>query len=323
MISTAIDNFLETNNIDNISPSLLWQTLKVVIRGDIISYTSRVNKTRKQEQERLLSSIFDIDRQYSASPTPELYKNKLDLQTKYDLLSSEKTERMLLKSRGFVYEHGEKAGRLLARQLKCKSSDQLITQIQKENGELTTDPLEINNTFKAFYSKLYTSEAPNDNTDMLNFFKNLNTPVISPTYKADLELPFRLTEISNAISAMQSGKAPGPDGYPIEFYKKFSTKLAPLILEMLNDSVGTGALPRTLTEASITLIPKPGKDKTQCGSYRPISLLNSDIKILAKILARRLESVTGLNLTHSTVNKAYIAYNDSHCGKLSIIDIFF
>ncbi|KAG7478922.1 hypothetical protein JOB18_012902 [Solea senegalensis] len=200
---------------------------------------------------------------------------------------------MLLKSRGFVYEHGEKAGRLLARQLKCKSSDQLITQIQKENGELTTDPLEINNTFKAFYSKLYTSEAPNDNTDMLNFFKNLNTPVISPTYKADLELPFRLTEISNAISAMQSGKAPGPDGYPIEFYKKFSTKLAPLILEMLNDSVGTGALPRTLTEASITLIPKSGKDKTQCGSYRPISLLNSDIKILAKILARRLESVTG------------------------------
>lgn len=107
MISTAIDNFLETNKKDNISPSLLWQTLKVVIRGDIISYTSKVNKARKQEQEQLISSIFDIDRQYSASPTPELYKNKLDLQSKYELLSSEKTERILLKSRGFVYEHGK------------------------------------------------------------------------------------------------------------------------------------------------------------------------------------------------------------------------
>lgn len=96
MISTAIDNFLETNNEDNVSPSLLWQTLKVVIRGDIISYTSMVNKARKQELEQLLSSIFDIDRQYSASPTPELYKNKLDLQTKYDLLSSEKTRLCLL-----------------------------------------------------------------------------------------------------------------------------------------------------------------------------------------------------------------------------------
>ncbi len=72
MISTAIDSFLETSKKGNISPSLLWQTLKVVIRGDIISYTSRVNKAKRQEQEQLLSLIFDVDRQYSASPTPEL-----------------------------------------------------------------------------------------------------------------------------------------------------------------------------------------------------------------------------------------------------------
>ncbi len=80
MISTATDRFLEINKKDNISPSLLWQAHKVVIRGDIISYT-RVNKAKWQEQEKL-SSIFDIDRQYSASSTPELYKIKLDLQTK-------------------------------------------------------------------------------------------------------------------------------------------------------------------------------------------------------------------------------------------------
>lgn len=137
--------------------------------------------------------------QYSASPTPEHYKNKLDLQTKYDLLWSEKTEHILLKSQGFVYEHSEKASRLLAHQLKCKFSDQQLTQIQKENGALTTDPLEINNTFKAFYSKLYTLEAPSDDTDMQNFFTNSNSRVISPTHKAELELHSRLTDISNLI----------------------------------------------------------------------------------------------------------------------------
>ena len=144
MISTAIDNFLETNKDNTVSPSLLWQTLKVVIKGDIIAYTSRVNKARRQEQEQLLNSIIDIDHQSSASPTPELYKTKLNLKAKYELLSSDKTERMLLKSRGLVYEHGEKAGRMLAHQLKCKSSDQQIPQIKRENGEITTDPLKIN-----------------------------------------------------------------------------------------------------------------------------------------------------------------------------------
>lgn len=71
-------------------------------------------------------------------------------------------EQFLLRSRGFTYEHGEKAGRLLAHQLKCRAAAQLISQIKKSSDEQTVDPVEINNTFKTFYSNLYTSEFPED-----------------------------------------------------------------------------------------------------------------------------------------------------------------
>uniref|UniRef100_A0A8C5P6L6 Reverse transcriptase domain-containing protein n=1 Tax=Leptobrachium leishanense TaxID=445787 RepID=A0A8C5P6L6_9ANUR len=45
--------------------------------------------------------------------------------------------------------------------------------------------------------------------------------------------------------------------------------------------------PHTLS-ATISVLKKPGKDDTDVRNYRPISLLNTDLKILAKIMANRL-----------------------------------
>lgn len=89
---------------------------------------------------------------------------------------------------------------------------------------------------------------------------------------------------------MQSGKSLGPDGFPVEFFKKFSSLLSPLLLAMFTESFDHSHLPTTLNQASISLLAKKDKDPTLCESYRPISLLNVDFRILAKAVALHLET---------------------------------
>ncbi len=119
----------------------------------------------------------------------------------------------------------------------------------------------------------------------------LTLPKLIDEQRQELDKPITKQEALEALQTLQPGKAPGPDGLSCEFYKEFMSELIDPFLEMLNYSFVRGSLPESLTEANISLILKKGKPADECPSYRPISLLNIDFKILSKILARRLEKV--------------------------------
>ena len=289
-MSTNIDVFIKINKTEDTSPCTLWETFKAYSRGLLISYASYEKRVRERRMADLMSQISQLDQNYASSPSPDAYKERLILQAEFNNLSSTLAEDLLFRCRYAQYEQGDKSSKLLAHQLRQKSSARQILKINTQTGT-TVDPQLINDQFKTFYSHLYTSENQSGLAELDSFFSNLSIPGLDAASASGLEQPITLEEISRAICAMQSGKCPGPDGYPIEFYKKFSDQLAPLLLEMLNESFTNSCLPPTLRQTSISLILKKNKDPLLCGSYRPISLINVDAKLLAKVLAMRLDSI--------------------------------
>lgn len=229
-ITDEIDFFLQVNRTGDISASTLWEALKAYLRGQIISRSSYIRKKKYEKVDELSSEIKTLDSLISISSTPDLIKRRLSLQTEIDLLTSSQAEGLILKSRSRFYEEGDKAFKLLASQLRQKAASRNILQIMLPNGSLTEDHRSINNCFKEYYSKLYLLDIRPDVKDFDNFFSNLNVPTINSASKERLEKNITLEEIHNGITSLQGGKAPGPDGFPTDFYKKFKDKIAPLLV---------------------------------------------------------------------------------------------
>lgn len=167
----------------------------------------------------------------SLNPSPNLYKECQILQTKYELLSTEEAENLFLRAQHRVQEFGDKITNWsLAYHIGKSQASSLIPQLNLSSGITTTFDLNLNE--------------------------------ISPlqTLCEVLEEDIQIKKITDVIASLKTGKAPGPDGFPSDFYKEFSKLLCPLLPSVFSVSLQNSKFPPTLYEATISLILE--KDKS-------------------------------------------------------------
>lgn len=158
------------------------------------------------------------------------------------------------------------------------------------NGTLTQNPQTVINLFHNYYSSLYGVQETVSNGAMDDFIKDLALPSLSTSHREILEGEITMEEVLAVIKQAKTSKTPGPDGFSTAYYKTFATQLAPHLLRFFMAIQDGTALDTDSNKANICLIPKPDKDHTDVANYRPISLINNDLKLLTKIYANRFNS---------------------------------
>ena len=139
-----------------------------------------------------------------------------------------------------------------------------------------------------YYEQLYGNKM-DDLEEKDRFLEKFNLPRLNQEEIEIMTHPITSTDIEAVIKNLPKNKGPGPDSFAGEFYQTFREELMPNLLKLFQKIAETGTLPKSLSEATITLIPKPDKDNTKKENYRPASLMNIDGNILNKILANRIQ----------------------------------
>lgn len=217
-ITQQIEMYFDINTTQT-SACIRWEAFKVFIRGVLISVTSNKSKSYKKELTALDTKIKLLEKNPSHKDDLTIHQELLTLRTKYNEVSAKKAAASLMMLRQNYYDQGEKAGKLLAWRIKQIQTERTINSIEDYNGNITCDPVKINDTFKCFFETLYTSEYSNNGAQTA-FLDSLSIPIISEEAKMSLDKDITEQEIMEAIDSLTAGRAPGPDGLNADFYKK-------------------------------------------------------------------------------------------------------
>ncbi len=259
--------------------------MKAVVRGEIIAFEIAQRKKFRMRLTEIERTLTRLESLHKNSPNNVLLKEIMALKYEYNSLLSSSVLKLLCKVKQRYYELGNKPHNLLARQLRQHEAANAIYQIKNKEGKILTNPKEINQNFAEFYTSIRKSGQKNIDS----FIEGLHLPKSSEEALKALDAEINIEEVENAIKEFPNNKAPGPDGFSIELYKIFSKVILPLLVRMYRHSQEAGRFPASMYDANIALIPKPGRDWLLVSSYRPISLLPTETKIIGKIIANRLK----------------------------------
>ena len=268
-----------------LSKTMWWIHMKRRIKDLNITHAKIKRQEEQQEEDALTRQVESLHQRITENSN--LLPTYHRVRKQWQNLKLWNTQRKIKKSKLDQFENDDRGTKLFFQQL-CKFRKQTsITSLKNPHGQNLTDPKEILFEAQRYYQSLY--DVKPTLPDAQDFFLKHIQQSLDPS-DTTLMHPISSEELHHTILQMANGKSPGPDGLTVEFYKNSWNVIAQDFTETINEIHQSAYIPLEMKLGTVTLIHKKGETDL-LKNYRPITLLNVDLKIYTKVLANRLKQI--------------------------------
>ena len=229
IVKNCIYEFIKQYKVDDcenlldasfsIDDQLLWETLKLLIRGKTISYSSFRKKERDKKESDLENKLSTL---YANTLGNQGEITKVELELKH--LREERFKGIIMRSKAKWNVEGERSTKYFCNLEKRHFTEKTIPKLILDDNSEITDQNSILKEQKNFYQNLYASRNTVIDDVHIDTFFDENNPFISKLTQDEsdlLEGKLNLKEVLCSLKDMRNGKSPGMDGFTTEFYKFF------------------------------------------------------------------------------------------------------
>ena len=195
------------------------------------------------------------------------------------------------------------------------SSTKYFLNLEKKHAEksiirrLLTDKKDlsksddINNEIFSYFKSLFKRTVQIDKVNHNTLLESITFPSATNDQKVVWDKNLTDKELFDALKRATNNKSPGNDVLTKEFYETFWDESKDSFINSIKLAYQKKSLSTSQSQAVIKLIEKKDHDKTMLKNWRPISLINVDLKIISKAFASRLKTVLS-----SIISSEQIAY---------------
>ena len=279
-----LENLIKRALVGVVIGNRWWASLKYRIRDFAIKYSQQLAldraKKAKSLEDRLSRAVEGED-----SVAIDLAKGDLERE------ASERYKGFVVRNRlKRVPNEAVKCNAFLRKEEWRRFPCRYIEYVSAPDGRVLRSSREIREAFRAHFRGRFALCPELRLQEFRNYLADF--PRLGEAEAASCEGVVMECEVRDALKQVGLNKSPGLDGLPYEVYLRMSHMFVPILTDVFNHWFAQGAIPGSITKGVITLLKKEGRHvQGELDDYRPITLLNTELKILARVLANRLQLV--------------------------------